>query len=160
MTESGAQGATHAERRPQRRPLRRIPLPAALAALVALFGVALLAPMPALPNTARAEVVATVSDRLPGWRIVRTHSSWEGAWSVVAACGSLRLGFQLVPGHGLSPGDAWLHPEDTYAKNRLASISDDTRFLVWFREPLRPRALSCRQELARIGSARARRLLD
>jgi hypothetical protein len=123
--------------------------------LLAVFGVALLAPMPTLPNAARAEVLASVEHRLPGWSIVRTRSSWEGAWTVVAACGGLQLGFQWVPGHGLSPGDAWLHPEDQYARTRLAVISDDRRFLVWFREPLRPRALSCSQELARTGSRRA-----
>jgi hypothetical protein len=123
--------------------------------LLVVFGVALLAPMPAMPNTARAEVLASVENRLPGWSIVRTRSSWEGAWTVVAACGSMQLGFQWVPGHGLAPGDAWLHPADQYARKRLAAISDDARFLVWFREPARPRALSCQQELARTGSRRA-----
>jgi hypothetical protein len=125
-----------------------------MALLLAVFGVALLAPMPAMPNNARSEVLASVENRLPGWSIVRTRSSWEGAWAVVAACGPLQLGFQWVPGHGLSPGDAWLHPEDKYARNRLAVVSDDNRFLVWFRDPLRPRELSCRQELARTGSRR------
>jgi hypothetical protein len=144
----------------RRRPRSRVSAPAAMALLLAVFGAALLAPMPVTPNEARADVLASVEDRLPGWSIVRTRSSWEGAWSVVAACGTLRLGFQWVPGHGLAPGDAWLHPEDRYARDRLASISDDRRFLVWFREPMRPRALSCRQELARIGSGRARGLLD
>jgi hypothetical protein len=131
-----------------RRP-RRIPAPLALVALAAIFGAALLAPMPATHNVARAEVVATVGQRLPGWSIVRTRSSWEGAWSVVAACGRQQLGFQLVPGHGLAPGDAWLHPEDEYARNRLATISDDYRSLVWLRDPVRVRSLSCSQELAR-----------
>lgn len=125
-----------------------------MAMLLAVFGAALLAPMPAMPNSARAEVLASVEDRLPGWNIVRTRSSWEGAWTVVAACGPLHLGFQWVPGHGLSPGDAWLHPQDEYARSRLAVISDDSRFLVWFREPVRQRALSCRKELARTGSRR------
>jgi hypothetical protein len=68
---------------------------------------------------------------------------------VVAACGPQQLGFQIVPGHGLAPGDAWLHPEDEYARNRLATISDDYRTLVWLRDPVRVRSLSCRQELAR-----------
>jgi hypothetical protein len=143
-----------------RRSRRSIPLPAALVMLFALFAVALLAPMPVLPNAARAQVVSTVSDRLPGWKIVRTRSSWEGAWTVVASCGPLQLGFQFVPGHGLSPGDAWLHPDDEYARDRLESISDDYRFIVWFRDPARPKALSCGQELARIGPGRARGMLD
>jgi hypothetical protein len=143
-----------------RRSRRGVPLPVAVLMLVALFAVALLAPIPVLPNAARAQVVSTVSDRLPGWKIVRTRSSWEGAWTVVAACGPLELGFQLVPGHGLPPGDAWLHPDNEYADDRLGSISDDGRFLVWFRDPVRPKALSCRQELARVGPARARGMLD
>lgn len=139
---------------------RSIPLPAALVMLLALFAVALLAPIPVLPNAARAQVVSTVSDRLPGWKIVRTRSSWEGAWTVVASCGPLQLGFQFVPGHGLSPGDAWLHPDDEYARDRLASISDDYRFIVWFSDPARRRALTCGQELARIGPGRVREMLD
>jgi hypothetical protein len=133
----------------------RVPLPVALALLPALFAFALLAPIPALPNAARTQVVASVADRLPGWRIVGTRSSWEGAWMVVATCGSSRLGFQWVPGHGLSPGDAWLHPEDEHAQRRLSSTSDDTRFLVWFREARRPRVLSCTEELARFGHHQA-----
>jgi hypothetical protein len=133
----------------RRRRVGRVPLPVALALLPVLFGFALLAPMPALPNSARAEVVASVADRLPGWQIVGTRASWEGAWMVVATCGTSRLGFQWVPGHGLPPGDAWLHPEDKHAYDRLASTSDDSRFLVWFRGTLRPRVLSCEDELAR-----------
>ena len=58
---------------------------------------ALLAPLPVSPNQARAEVVANVERRLPGWHIERARSSWEGAWSVVATCGTLHLGFQVVP---------------------------------------------------------------
>jgi hypothetical protein len=117
-------------------------------------------PMPVTRNTARADVVAKVEDRLPGWSIVRTRSSWEGAWSVVAACGTQRLGFQLVPGHGLSPGDAWLHPEDAYARERLATISDDYHYLVWFGDPIRMRSLSCQQELARNHGRHARGSVD
>ncbi len=96
--------------------------------------------------------MASVERRLPGWHIERARSSWEGAWSVVATCGTLHLGFQLVPGHGLAPGDAWLHPEDRYARERLGSISDSWRALIWFAEPIgdRTRTLSCRQEMARL----------
>jgi hypothetical protein len=116
--------------------------------------------MPVTPYAARAEVMASVEHRLPGWSIVRTRSSWEDAWTVVATCGPLQLGFQWVPGHGLSPGDAWLQPEDLYTRSRLAKISDDARFLVWFREPTRPRSLSCGQELARIGLHRPPAVVD
>jgi hypothetical protein len=125
-----------------------------------VFLTAMLAPMPTKPNEARTEVIASVEERLPGWNIVRTRSSWEGAWTVVAACGAVQVGFQWVPGHGLRPGDAWLHPEDRYSRDRLASISDDRRWLVWFDDPVRPRALSCRQELARVGAGHFRALLD
>ena len=74
---------------------------------------------------------------------------------MVATCGTLHLGFQLVPGHGLAPGDAWLHPEDRYARERLGSISDSWRALIWFAQPigLRTKTLSCRQEMARLGGA-------
>ena len=34
------------------------------------------------------------------------------------------------------PGDAWLHPEDRYARERLGSISDSLRSLIWFAEPI------------------------
>lgn len=139
---------------------RRIPAPLAPLLLAGIFAVALLAPMPVTDNPARAQVVAQVESRLPGWRIVHTQSSWEGGWSVVAACGRQRLGFQLVPGHGLSPGDAWLHPEDEYARSRLATISDDFHYLVWFGDPIKMRSLSCRQELARTHSARGRGTID
>ena len=139
----------------RRRRRWRLPIPAAIALLAVVFATALLAPLPVAPNEARAEVVASVERRLPGWHIERTQSSWEGAWSVVATCGTLHLGFQLVPGHGLAPGDAWLHPEDRYARERLGSISDSWRALIWFAQPigLRTKTLSCRQEMARLGGA-------
>jgi hypothetical protein len=142
------------------RAVRRLRVPRALLPLAAVFAGALLVPMPATDNTARAEVVAQVEGRLPGWSIVHTRASWEGAWSVVAACGPQRLGFQLVPGHGLSPGDAWLHPEDQYARSRLATISDDFRYLVWFGKPAKMRSLSCQQELARTHGMRGHGTLD
>jgi hypothetical protein len=137
----------------RRRRRWRLPTPAAIALLGLVFAVALLAPLPVAPNQARAEVMANVERRLPGWHIERARSSWEGAWSVVATCGTLHLGFQLVPGHGLAPGDAWLHPEDRYARERLGSISDSWRTLIWFAEPIgdHTKTLSCRQEMARIG---------
>jgi hypothetical protein len=122
--------------------------PVALLLLGLVFASALLAPIPAGPNAARAEVVDRVESKLPGWSIVRTDSSWEGAWSVVAACGDDRLGFQVVPGHGLAPGDAWIQPEDGYSRARLRSVSDHTTYLVWF-QGHRGRSLPCRSELAR-----------
>jgi hypothetical protein len=126
----------------------RLTGPAALAALGGVFALALFAPIPAGPNTARAEVMERLEHRLPGWDIVRTDSSWEGAWAVVAACGDSRLGFQLVPGHGLAPGDTWVKPEDMYSRSRLRSVSDHSTYLVWF-DGYRGRALPCRSELAR-----------
>jgi hypothetical protein len=141
--------STRFSRRGPRSPLRWRPAPpVALLLLGAVFATALLAPIPAGPNSARAEVVDRVESKLPGWAIVRTDSSWEGAWSVVAACGNDRLGFQLVPGHGLAPGDAWIQPEDGYTRTRLRSVSDHTTYLVWF-DGYRGRSLPCRSELAR-----------
>ena len=142
---------THLNTRRRRR--WRLPTPVALALLAVAFAVALLAPLPLGPNHARAQVMAEVERRLPGWHIEKARSSWEGAWSVVATCGTMHLGFQMVPGHGLAPGDAWLHPEDRYARERLGTISDSWRALVWFAEPIGPRTktLSCRQEMARLG---------
>jgi hypothetical protein len=125
--------------RPSSRRRRRISAPLAVSLLAGLFGVALLAPMPFTQNTAQAEVIAKVENRLPGWQIVRTTPSWEGAWSVVAWCGGQQLGFQLVPGHGLSPGDAWL---------------------VWLSDPIHLRSLSCSKELARDHIGKGRRTLD
>lgn len=124
--------------------------------LAIVFATALVAPLPVAPNHARAEVVATVQQRLPGWHVERARSSWEGAWSVVATCGRLHLGFQYVPGHGLARGDAWLHPEDRYARERLGSISDSWRALIWFAEPIGERhpTLSCHEELSRLGADR------
>jgi hypothetical protein len=147
---------THSNPPARRRRRWKLPAPAAVALLAVAFAGALLAPLPMTPNSARAEVVANVEQRLPGWHIERAHSSWEGAWSVVATCGTLHLGFQLVPGHGLRPGDAWLHPEDGYARARLGAISDSWRTLIWFAEPigLRHPTLSCHQELARVSGAR------
>lgn len=126
---------------------RHLATPAALLALGGVFALALFVPIPAAPNTARAEVLERVEDRLPGWDIIRTDSSWEGAWTVVAACGGSQLGFQLVPGHGLAPGDAWVKPEDTYTRDRLQHVSDHSKYLVWF-DGYRGRSLPCRGQLA------------
>jgi hypothetical protein len=139
---------TTSRRSRARRPWWRPATPVALLLLGGVFATALLAPIPAGPNSARAEVVERVESKLPGWDIVRTDSSWEGAWSVVAACGQNQLGFQVVPGHGLAPGDAWIQPEDGYSRTRLRWVSDHSTYLVWFDEH-RGRSLPCRSELAR-----------
>jgi hypothetical protein len=138
---------------PHRRHRWRLTRPAAIGLLALAFATALFTPLPVAPNPARAQVVANVEQRLPGWNVERARSSWEGAWNVVATCGYMHLGFQLVPGHGLRPGSAWLHPEDQYSRDRLSSISDSWRTLIWFAEPigLRHKTLSCSQEMARLG---------
>lgn len=114
-----------------------------------IFAVALWAPIPTAPNAARAQVMAQVGERFPGWRITRVRPSWEGAWTVVINCGARQVGFQLIPGHGLPAGDAWLHPDDSYSRARLAAISDDRVHLVWYRDDERARSSSCRTGLAR-----------
>ena len=151
MSSSAAFPSAHpAPRRGSRRPSG----PLALLLLAGTFGVALLAPIPALSNPAEAQVVSRVAERLPGWRIERTAQSWEGAWTVVARCGDRQLGFQMVPGHGLRPGDAWIHPQDRYSWSRIEAVSDDTTYLVWYRDAAHAPSLSCRAELARLGAER------
>lgn len=127
---------------------RRI-LIAPLALAVAL-AVALTAPMPSVPDDGLTTVRAEVADRLPGWRVDRLEPSWEGAYTVVTSCAGLQLDFQLVPGHGLPPEDAWVQPSDAYARARLRAVSDHWRYLVWYRDPVHPRSLSCSDELARV----------
>lgn len=117
-------------------------------ALGALFAFTLLAPIPTTGNHARSEVLERVTERLPGWQVVRAGPSWEGAWTVVAACGGREIGFQLVPGHGLGPRDAWLQPQNEYTRSRLARVSDDSFYLVWYERGYRVRSLSCLTELA------------
>jgi hypothetical protein len=126
------------------------PLAAVLALGGALAG-ALLIPVPTTPDPAQAAVRGEVRDRLPGWRIDRVSPSWEGAYTVVATCEGLQLGFQFVPGHGLPADDAWIQPNDAYARDRLWEVSDSRRVLVWYGERRRPQRLSCYQELARLG---------
>lgn len=124
---------------------------AAVVALGAVLAAALIVPVPAVADPDRATVRQTVRERLPGWRIERLVSSWEGAYTVVASCEAQRIGFQLIPGHGLGPDDAWLHPSDAYARERLEAVSDHYRSLIWYGERRYHRSLSCLQELARLG---------
>jgi hypothetical protein len=120
-------------------------------ALAATFLIALLAPVPALPDSGRDVVQAEVSERLPGWTIQKLDRSWEGAYTVVTSCAGKEVSFQWVPGHGLPPEDAWLHPSNGFARDRLRQLSDHRRYLVWYAEPRRPDSLSCDEELARTG---------
>ncbi len=124
---------------------------AGVLALAAVLPGALLVPIPALPDDGRVEVRRDVRSRLPGWRIQRIDPSWEGAYTVVATCAGLEIGFQLVRGHGLAPDDAWIQPNDAYARERLAELSDNRRFLVWYGDGPRHDHLSCREELAKLG---------
>lgn len=155
MTERDISGARRAR---ATRPWWRPTTPIALLLLGGLFVLALLVPLPTVPSQAQADVVQRVEERLPGWEVVRAQSSWEGAWTVVASCGARQVGFQMVPGHGLPPGDAWLQPENDYSRSRLESVSDHDRYLVWFAEETRP-TLSCATELARSSGQRTRRAL-
>jgi hypothetical protein len=122
-----------------------------LATLVATFSLALLVPMPAVPDSGRATVRAEVHDRLPGWTIQRVDPSWEGAYTVVTSCAGRRISFQFVPGHGLPPEAAWIHPSNGFARERLHAVSDRLSYLVWLPGRVRQPELSCDQELARIG---------
>jgi hypothetical protein len=124
----------------------------ALAGVPFLGGILTLAlwmPIPTTGNAPLTDVLSEVHERLPGWHITRANASWEGGYTVVATCGARELGFQLVPEHGLGVGDAWVQPNDEYARSRLAKISDHDVYLVWYRDPPIEHSLSCRSELAR-----------
>lgn len=122
-----------------------------IATLLAAFATALIIPIPSIPDVGRAAMHIEVSERLPGWTIQRLDPSWEGAYTVVTSCAGKQVGFQLVPGHGLPAQDAWLHPSNEYARERLSSVSDHRRYLLWRGDPADPEALSCQEELARTG---------
>ena len=126
---------------------------AGLTAMLAAMAFASVVPIPTVPDGGRVAVRAEVADRLPGWTIQRLEPSWEGAYTVVTRCAGLELDFQYVPGHGLPSEDAWLHPSDAYARERLGELSDHRRHLIWRQDPARVRSLSCADELARVGEA-------
>ncbi|MGH2392976.1 MAG: hypothetical protein ACRDGH_05705 [Candidatus Limnocylindria bacterium] len=117
-------------------------------ALAGVLALSLTAPIPSFPDDARTSVMGVVHERLPGWTIERVDRTWEGAFTVVTTCADRQIGFQYRPGHGMSPQDAWLQPDDPYARQRLATISDHWRHLVWYSEPAIVDSLSCQEELA------------
>lgn len=119
------------------------------ACLAGAFAIALTAPIPSLPDAGRAAVRAEIGGRLPGWTVHRVDPSWEGAYTVVTACAGREVAFQFVPGHGLPPDDAWLQPNNDYARRHLAVTSDHQRYLLWRDEPADASALSCPDEVAR-----------
>lgn len=152
---------SRSERTTSRRASVRVPARVALLALLAVFVAALAAPIPSAGSQARAEVLGRVAERLPGWDVVRVGTSWEGAWTVVAVCGGKEIGFQMVPGHGLGPNDAWLQPQNDYSHSRLAWSSDDPFYLIWYERVYRPRSFSCQTEIAlRIVEGRSRPQID
>ena len=53
-----------------------------------------------------------------------------------------------MPGHGLPAQDAWLQPNDDYARDRLRGVSDHWRYLVWYDDPALMNTLSCHEEIA------------
>lgn len=124
---------------------------AGLVALAGTLAIALTMPIPSVPDVGRAAVSAQVQERLPGWSLQRVDPSWEGGYTIVASCAGLELDFQYVPGHGLPADDAWIHPSDAYARQRLDELSDHRRYLIWRHDPARVRTLSCADELARTG---------
>ena len=126
---------------------RRWRIGASFVALSAVLALSLTVPIPSLPDDGEATVTRIIHERLPGWTVERVNRSWEGAYSVVTVCAGRVLGFQYVPGHGLPERNAWLRPNDAYARERLASISDDWRDLVWYAEPAIVDTLSCQEEL-------------
>ena len=122
-----------------------------LAALAGAFVLALTAPIPAVPDAGRANVRAEVDDRLPGWTVARVDPSWEGAYTVVTSCAGREVAFQFVPGHGLPHQDAWLQPNNDYARRHLKITSDHDRYLLWRQNPIDSSALSCADDIAQGG---------
>jgi hypothetical protein len=120
-----------------------------LLALGLVLAAALTMPIPRLGDPGLNRIVGLAQERLPGWSIVRATDTWEGGYALVARCGTRQLGFQVIPGHGLPPEDAWLQPNDSYAQARLAEVSDYPSFLLWRARPVLNRTLSCHDELAR-----------
>jgi hypothetical protein len=137
--------------------LRRL---AALFALPLLFVVALWAPIPKVGDPGIEHVVAQVHARMPGWDVVGATDTWEGGYAVAASCGTEEMGFQVVPGHGLPPNDAWLQPNDDATRIWLEQISDYPTFLIWRAHPQTDRTLSCDRELAQVETGRARNQLS
>jgi hypothetical protein len=135
---------------------RRLRRAAALLALPLLLGLALWAPIPKVGDPGIDRVVAQVHTRLPGWHVVRATDTWEGGYAVVASCGMHEMGFQVVPGHGLPPDDAWLQPNDSYARISLEKVSDYPTFLIWRARPAIDRTLNCNGGLTQVVSVNAR----
>jgi hypothetical protein len=130
---------------------RRWRAPAAGVTLLAAFALASVVPIPSLPDAGRRAVMAEVTDRFPGWTVQRLDPSWEGGYTVVTSCAGKEVAFQFVPGHGLPAQDAWLRPSNGYARERLRTVSDHYRYLLWRADPRDLDQLSCRDELARTG---------
>jgi len=122
-----------------------------LASLAGAFVLALTAPIPAVPDAGRANVRAEIDDRLPGWTVARVDPSWEGAYTVVTSCAGREVAFQFVPGHGLPQQDAWLQPNNDYARRRLKITSDHDRYLLWRGNPIDSSAVSCADDVAQGG---------
>ena len=126
----------------------RVRAGASFLALAGVFALSLSVPIPTLPDGGRQAVMEKVNERLPGWNVERIERSWEGAYTIVTACAGRQLGFQFVPGHGLPAQDAWLQPNDDYARDRLRGLSDHWRYLVWYDDPALMNTLSCHEEIA------------
>jgi hypothetical protein len=119
---------------------------ASFVALAGVLALSLTVPIPSLPDQGEASVVRVVRERLPGWSVEHIDRSWENAFVVVTACADREMGFQVRP--GLAPGSAWLNPSDAFTRERLASVSDHWRELVWYGDPAIAATLSCEEELA------------
>lgn len=132
--------------------LRRL---AAGLALVAAFATALWIPIPPIADAGRSVVMRDLEMRLPGWHVERVEPSWEGAYSIVTSCAGRRLGFQFVPGHGLPATDAWLQPSNDYTREQLDRLSDHSRYLIWYDDPVLAITLPCSAQVAQ-GDAETR----
>ncbi len=121
---------------------------ASFLALAGVFALSLSVPIPSPPDGGRESVLREVNERLPGWSVNRIERSWEGAYTVVTLCAGREVGFQFVPGHGLPAQNAWIQPNDAFSRDRLRSVSDHWRHLVWYENPALMNTLSCDEEIA------------
>jgi hypothetical protein len=60
-----------------------------------------------------------------------------------------------VPGHGLPSTDAWLQPSNDYTREQLDRLSDHSRYLIWFDDPVLAITLPCSAQVAQ-GDAETR----
>jgi hypothetical protein len=94
------------------------------------LGLVLVALVGALVAMPRGQPTSQITDRWPGWTVVRVDPAWEGAQAVVIACGGYELGFQWVTGHGLPDGAVQMKPRDSVTAAWLEHFGPSPPFVL------------------------------